>query len=112
MVYYSTGGTDDQMRDTALASPKTRLTCPAGGTNCDGSSLTVVGDATYLIQQPMDLARSTSHAVVTLPTDYTVSFEITPQDQVQPGWASIVHFSATGNDCCNSGDRIPGIWFH
>ena len=27
-------------------------------------------------------------------------------------WASIFHFSATGNNCCSYGDRIPGVWFY
>ena len=23
-----------------------------------------------------------------------------------------MHFTATGNDCCDYGDRVPGVWFH
>lgn len=52
------------------------------------------------------------HAVVSLPLDYTVSFTITPGWQTQPDWASIVHFTATGNNCCAYGDRAPAVWFH
>ena len=25
-------------------------------------------------------------------------------------WGSIAHFTATGNNCCTYGDRIPAIW--
>jgi hypothetical protein len=32
--------------------------------------------------------------------------------QTQPDWASIIHFTATGNNCCDYGDRTPGVWFH
>lgn len=52
------------------------------------------------------------HTVVSLPLDYTVSFTITPTFQTQPDWASIIHFTATGNNCCSYGDRAPAVWFH
>ena len=52
------------------------------------------------------------HAIVPVPTDYTVSFDITPDAQLQTDWSCIVHFTATGNNCCEYGDRAPGIWFH
>ena len=41
------------------------------------------------------------HAMVSLPLDYSVSFDITPGPTVVTGWGSIVHFSATGKDCCD-----------
>jgi hypothetical protein len=25
---------------------------------------------------------------------------------------NIMHFSGTGGNCCNYGDRIPAVWFH
>ena len=46
-----------------------------------------------------------------LPLDYTVGFTITPKELVGE-WANIIHVSATGNNCCNYGDRIPAIWFY
>lgn len=75
------------------------------------------------------------HAVVSLPTDYTVSLDITPTPQVQTDWGCIIHFTATGDNCeraqptphrnsmnqdgperaptgCAYGDRAPAIWFH
>ena len=27
-------------------------------------------------------------------------------------WANIIHFSATGTNCCEYGSRIPGVWFY
>ena len=50
------------------------------------------------------------HAVVTLPQDFVLSFEITPHN-TQEQWAGITHFTSTGDNCCAYGDRIPGIWF-
>ena len=26
-------------------------------------------------------------------------------------WMSFLHLSATGKNCCNYGDRVPGVWF-
>jgi hypothetical protein len=28
------------------------------------------------------------------------------------GWGSIFHFSATGGNCCEYGDRVPAVWFY
>jgi len=25
-------------------------------------------------------------------------------------WANVFHFTATGDDCCSPGDRVPGLW--
>jgi hypothetical protein len=39
--------------------------------------------------------------------------EHTPQGTTtNTAWANVLHLTATGNDCCNYGDRIPGIWFY
>eukprot|EP01052_Picozoa_sp_SAG31_P015233 SAG31_NODE_974_length_10627_cov_11.246201_6_plen_522_part_00 len=53
------------------------------------------------------------HTTVYIPLDYRVQFEITPDpsSQVREGWSSIFHFTATGANCCEYGDRIPGVWF-
>jgi hypothetical protein len=42
--------------------------------------------------------------------NYRLSFNITPKGLVG-NWGSILHFTTTGKDCCNPGDRAPGIWF-
>lgn len=36
--------------------------------------------------------------------------EIIPTGKISK-WGSIIHMTATGNNCCNVGDRVPGIWF-
>ena len=41
--------------------------------------------------------------------NYRLSFEIVLAGTVG-GWGSIVHFTNDGN-CCNFGNRSPGIWF-
>ena len=40
------------------------------------------------------------HATSFIPLDYSIEFEITPEATVEPTWASIFHFSATGANCC------------
>ena len=79
----------------------------ADGDDCDGNSLQVEDGMTYFIRRPapMPLDRNQEHAVVDLPSDYAIGFDITPRDTVVSGWASIIHLSATGNDCCEHGDR-------
>ena len=47
-------------------------------------------------------------AAVALPLDYEVSFELTPDAVKVEDWSSIVHFTATGENCCAYGDRVPG----
>ena len=42
---------------------------------------------------------------------YDVVFTYTPKGMVGE-WANIIHVSATGNNCCNYGDRVPAVWFY
>jgi hypothetical protein len=43
--------------------------------------------------------------------NYTMSFDITPRGLVG-NWGSIIHVTSPANgNCCNPGDRAPGIWF-
>ena len=82
---------------------------------CDGTVMPVIDGATYFIRNPsgaVPLARGGEHAVIDLPTDYAVGFQVTPSSSVVDGWSNIIHLTATGENCCNYGDRIPGIWFH
>jgi len=75
----------------------------------------IVDGAQWFIRNragPIQLEQGGQHAVVNLPTDYSVGFQITPSANIISEWASIVHLSATGNNCCAYGDRVPGIWFH
>merc|ERR1719461_126926 len=68
----------------------------------------------YLIrdEEPRPLVKGTLLGVVTVPYEYEVGFELTPTDETVDTWSNIIHFSATGNNCCNAGDRIPGVWFY
>ena len=72
---------------------------------------TLVPGATYLTASPMQLAQDVEMAPTSLPLDYTLGMTITPRGMVG-AWANIIHVSATGNNCCNYGDRIPAIWFY
>ena len=111
---------------------------PPDGQDCHGNPITKEGSGamavTHFIRQPRQLTRcecSTGlknsdqdyspceggsggcvHAIVQLPTDYSLTFDLTPSQQTQEKWSSILHFSATGDNCCEYGDRIPAIWFH
>ena len=49
--------------------------------------------------------------ITRFPEVWSVSFDIRPRGVVD-GWNNIIHFTATGNNCCGVGDRIPGVWFH
>ena len=85
------------------------------GEDCAGNALQLINGATYFINNPsgpQPLAQSGEHAVVPVPADYVIGFEIIPEAEVLDTWGSILHLSATGNNCCSYGDRIPGVWFH
>ena len=85
------------------------------GEDCDGNRLQMIDGATYFINNPsgpQPLTQAGEHAVVPVPADYVIGFEITPEEQVVDSWGSILHLTATGTNCCNYGDRIPAVWFH
>jgi hypothetical protein len=84
------------------------------GFDCAGDELVLLDGATYLIpsERPLQLAQGGVHAVVDMPIDYEVAFTIVPGPETRDGWASIVHLTATGGNCCDYGDRIPAVWFH
>jgi len=95
----------DPWHDTAAASIR-QLTVIA----MDSGDVLVPG-ATYLTASPMQLVRGTEMQPTDLPLDYTVGFTVTPRGIVG-GWGNIIHVSATGNNCCNYGDRVPAVWFY
>merc|ERR1712127_825358 len=66
--------------------------------------VTLINGATAL-KKGRQLARTD------MPTDYTMTFDLYPKGKIG-GWANIIHFSATGGNCCNYGDRVPAIWFY
>ena len=57
------------------------------------------------------ITQGTQLANIDIPLDYEIGLDITPTTSLESGWGSIVHFTATGSNCCNYGDRIPGVWF-
>lgn len=89
---------------------------PARGTDCTGRSIgsTDGSGTTHFVYGQVMLSNDPSrqfHAVVTVPLDYILSLTITPSSQLQAEWSGIFHITATGNNCCEYGDRIPGMWF-
>jgi len=87
----------------------------AEGEDCAGNALQLIDGATYFINNPsgpQPLTQAGEHAVVSVPADYTIGFEIVPEAEVVASWGSILHLTATGNNCCNYGDRIPAVWFY
>ena len=82
------------------------------GQDCDNNALLLDQDKTYFLRPGVmiPLAQSAQHAVIDLPTDYEVSFDITPSSDLVGSWGNIIHLTATGNNCCAYGDRIPGLF--
>ena len=104
-------------QEGVICPPFTRQQCGQRGGNA--TPLQKNQQNGYMVQQqgapPMQLQKAHNggiHAVMNIPADYTLQFDLTPGPSMVPGWSSIVHISATGNDCCAYGDRVPGIWFH
>jgi hypothetical protein len=111
------GCTDENACNYVVAAAIDDMSCqtPERGMDCenrrignvDGSGVTTfIGAGRGLL-----LAQKAMHAVVALPDDYTIAFTINPSITQNEGWGSIIHFSATGSNCCNYGDRVPAVWF-
>ena len=58
------------------------------------------------------LKKNTKLKAMDIPLDYEIGLDITPNDKLEKDWGSIVHFTATGTNCCDYGSRIPGVWFY
>ena len=71
-----------------------------------------VAGALYLITAQQPLAQSTELQSVDIPLDYDVGFTITPSQDTVDGWANIIHVTASGENCCDYGDRIPAVWMY
>lgn len=71
-----------------------------------------VDGATYFITDARPLVQGTELQPIDIPLDHDIGFTITPNEATEEGWSSIIHISASGENCCNYGDRIPGIFFH
>jgi hypothetical protein len=65
-----------------------------------------------LVQNPTLSQGNRIGVILNTTNNYILSFDITPLG-VNGGWSNILRFTYTdNNDCCNSGDRSPAIWFH
>merc|ERR1711959_145782 len=54
-----------------------------------------------------NIKKNTKLKSMDIPLDYEIGLDITPNNQIENNWGSIVHFTATGKDCCGYGSRIP-----
>jgi hypothetical protein len=59
----------------------------------------------------VSLLRGNNIGNVTHNGNYKLTFKINVKAIVASDWGSILHFTKTGKDCCDFGDRGPGIWF-
>jgi hypothetical protein len=89
----------------------------ARGTDCNGRNIgNADGSGTTTFVGPAQTQLSNDpgrqfHAVITVPLDYVITVTITPGMQLVEAWSGIFHITATGDNCCEYGDRIPGMWF-
>mmetsp|Transcript_32193 Transcript_32193/g.78573 ORF Transcript_32193/g.78573 Transcript_32193/m.78573 type:complete len:579 (+) Transcript_32193:77-1813(+) len=63
-----------------------------------------------LIGEGSDLVQGTSLGEVQASQNYEVSFVVTPH-KTREGWSNLIHFTQTGKNCCDEGDRMPAVWF-
>ena len=72
-----------------------------------------VADILDLLETPfIPTPGSVLAAGLTLPSEYTVSVEVTPTGTIAD-WGMILSLTQTGgNHCCEYGDRLPAIYFH
>ena len=82
---------------------------PDEGVDCAGAPLYVDGVIT-MFPEARQIVNGDVLAVVNLPLDFSVGFDVNPAASVG-GWGNIIHFSVGGN-CCGYGQRIPGVWFY
>lgn len=59
----------------------------------------------------LTVSRNNLVKTINIDKDYRLEFTIMPTGRID-GWSNILHVTLTGNNCCNPGDRMPGIWFH
>ena len=70
------------------------------------------GEHYFIKDDPAPINQNMHASNVALPIDYAVAFDLTPTGTEVASWSNIVHFTATNHDCCNYGDRVPGVWFY
>jgi hypothetical protein len=82
-----------------------------GGEAAIGAGDILVDGAHYFFHDGRTLAKGTELASVDIPLDYDIGFTVTPAAEAVDGWGDIIHITATGDNCCEYGDRVPGVWF-
>jgi hypothetical protein len=116
----------DQAKLACAANPNCKaVTCASGGTSSctlrasedykaspsnEDSYKMEVSSVPELIGAGGLLVKNTKVGEVQASKNYEVSFVLTPHHTLS-GWTNIFHFTQTGNNCCNQGDRIPAVWF-
>ena len=85
----------------------------AGSQPQSSDDLQIVDGRTYYIREarPRPLTSSQALAVTAVPNDYAVSFDLTPNADVVDSWGSIVHFTASGADCCGCASAFYLTYF-
>jgi hypothetical protein len=83
---------------------------PEAGLDCAGNALFADG-VINMFPEARQIVNGDALAVVNLPLDFSVEFVVTPAGTVG-GWGNIIHFTATGGNCCGYGDRVPAVWFY
>jgi len=51
------------------------------------------------------------YGIVVVPKNFVLSFDITPTG-IDPNYASVIHYTADGQNYASNGSRMPGIWFN
>jgi hypothetical protein len=68
-------------------------------------------DSELVIGEGIKLVKNTKAGEVQASQNFEVSFVVTPHGTVS-GWSNIIHFTQTGKNCCDEGDRMPAVWFY
>jgi hypothetical protein len=94
--------------------PKTdaAISSQVEGDDAAVTSPQVVSEATGIVVETTNgtPVASTSLGMVTIPTNFDFSFDITPRSTTSD-WANFVHFTGTGENNAGGGSRMPAIWF-
>merc|ERR1712032_173930 len=83
----------------------------AGGGGSSGGGKGKAPKGAKMLGGTGSIKKGTKLKSMDIPLDYEIGLDITPGKKINNNWANIVHFTATGKDCCGYGSRIPGVWF-
>ena len=95
----------DQLGAACVAAQQNEVVIDTGGVQIAG--------ATYFVgPDPQQLVANTELQAVDIPLDYDMGITIIPGSAPVTDWSSIIHVSASGENCCDYGDRIPALFFY